>query len=202
MKYVFWVTEAKAREKHMITSWIGRLHSEQCTDTRWQIKYTEATRQNGHKNETYGFEEANSLDFPVVSISISFLCYLPSSLNVGKLAPRSPGHGLWHLTLHFRFDDVNHPPSGVTKKRREEREIKRWIGGAGRIGKWTGNEHNWKGEQRGGEWEGMEGGREGTWRSEADRCWHVKLEMEPRDTVTLQAMRQGGEKGRQKHVHM
>lgn len=125
------------------------------------IKYTQATRQNGHKNETYWFEKANSLDFPVVSVSISFLSYLPSSLNVGKLAPRSAGHGLWHQTLHFRFDDVNHPPSGDTKKSREEQEIKRYIGGAGRIGRWTGNEHDWKGERRGGEWEGMEGWREG-----------------------------------------
>lgn len=47
-KYVFSVTKAKARKKHMIKSWIRRLISAQCPGTGWH-KHLDVSCVFGYK---------------------------------------------------------------------------------------------------------------------------------------------------------
>lgn len=88
----------------------------------------------------------------------------------------------------------------ATKRGREDR--KRETQGAGRKEDGQGMNKSERGsDEKESEKAWSEGGlrgREGTLRSEADRCWHVRLEIEPRDTVTLQAVRQGGERKKER----
>lgn len=73
-------------------------------------------QQNVHR--PMGSKRPSRPSFHVVSFSLQLHLFFLS--QCGSWRRDLWGTSLWHQTLHFRFDDVNHLPSG--KQRKEERD--------------------------------------------------------------------------------
>lgn len=78
-------------------------------------------QQNVHR--PMGSRRPSRLGFHVVSFSLQLHLFFFS--QCGSWRRDLWGTSLWHQTLHFRFDDVNHLPSGKQRKEERDEEIHR-----------------------------------------------------------------------------